>query len=42
MWIFKIGKFEYIDIWQVFSKKKKKNWQVVEIVGKKLKKKMHL
>ena len=101
MWIFKIGKFEYIDIWQVFSikkkklarcwnswkeiekknasinmyvdfyidiwqvwwniyvcgflklanlstlifdrffLKKKKNWQVVEIVGKKLKKKIH-
>ena len=41
MWIFKIGKFEYIDIWQVFSIKKK-NWHVVEIVGKKLKKKMHL
>ena len=24
MWIFKVGKFEYIDIWQVLSKKKKK------------------
>ena len=23
MWIFKVGKFEYIDIWQVLSKKKK-------------------
>ena len=23
MWIFKIGKFEYIDIWQVLKKKKK-------------------
>ena len=22
MWIFKVGKFEYIDIWQVLSKKK--------------------
>ena len=27
MWIFKVGKFEYIDIWQVLSKK---NWQVVK------------
>ena len=24
MWIFKVGKFEYIDIWQVLSQKKKK------------------
>ena len=24
MWIFKVGKFEYIDIWQVLSPKKKK------------------
>ena len=41
MCIFKVGKFEYIDIWHVLSqKKKKKKWQVVEIVGKKLKKKM--
>ena len=39
MCIFKVGKFEYIDIWHVLSQKKKK-WQVVEIVGKKLKKKM--
>ena len=23
MWIFKVGKFEYIDIWQVLKKKKK-------------------
>ena len=36
MWIFKIGKFKYINIWHVLSQKKKKNWQVVEIVGKKL------
>ena len=38
MWIFKVGKFEYIGIWQVLSQKKK--WQVVEIVGKKLKNKI--
>ena len=36
MWIFKIGKFEYIDIWQVFSKKEKKlagcwnSWKEIE------------
>ena len=34
MWIFKVGKFKYINIWHVLSQKK--NWQVVEIVGKKL------
>ena len=35
MWIFKVGKFEYIDICQVLSKKKKKYiyiyiWETVE------------
>ena len=25
MWIFKVGKFEYIDIWPVLSKKNKIN-----------------
>ena len=50
MWIFKIGKFKYINIWHVLSQKKKKkigrllkklekNWQVVEIVEGKKKKK---
>ena len=28
MWILKVGKFEYIDIWLVLSLKK--NWQVFE------------
>ena len=32
MWIFKVGKFEYIDIWQVLSKKKKKNGKLFGIV----------
>ena len=35
MWIFKVGKFEYIDIWQVLSKKKNlagcwNSWKEIE------------
>ena len=31
MWIFKIGKFKYIDILQVLSPKKKKNGRLLKI-----------
>lgn len=29
MWIFKVDKFEYVDIWQVLYQKKK-NWQLLK------------
>ena len=31
MWIFKVGKFEYIDIWLVLSLKKKKIGRFLKI-----------
>ena len=37
MWIFKVGKFEYIDIWQVLSKKNGRLFGIVVKFEKKKK-----